>query len=72
VKHDPLRGTATVEWHLSDLRLGGGQYFVHVFLAKPNGEHIVIEREAARFVVVDEDTQSGIAWTKTTERQIKG
>lgn len=72
VRHDPLRGSATVEWHLSDLRLGGGQYFVHVFLAKPNGEHIVIEREAARFVVVDEDTQSGIAWTKTTERQVKG
>ncbi|QCR43888.1 ABC transporter ATP-binding protein [Curtobacterium sp. SGAir0471] len=72
VRHDPLRGTATVEWHLTDLRLGGGQYFVHVFLAKPNGEHIVIEREAARFVVVDEDTQSGIAWTRTTERQVKG
>ena len=72
VRHDPLRGTATVEWHLSDLRLGGGQYFVHVFLAKTNGEHIVMEREAARFVVVDEDTQSGIAWTKTTERQVKG
>ncbi|MBF4584238.1 ABC transporter ATP-binding protein [Curtobacterium sp. VKM Ac-2865] len=71
-RHDPLRGTATVEWHLRDLRLGGGQYFVHVFLAKPTGEHIVIEREAARFVVVDEDTQSGIAWTATTERQIKG
>ena len=72
VRHDPLRGTATVEWHLSDLRLGGGQYFVHVFLAKTNGEHIVMEREAARFVVVDEDTQSGIAWTRTTERQVKG
>jgi ABC-2 type transport system ATP-binding protein len=71
-RHDPLRGTATVEWHLRDLRLGGGQYFVHVFLAKPTGEHIVIEREAARFLVVDEDTQSGIAWTATTERQIKG
>ncbi|UBQ01482.1 ABC transporter ATP-binding protein [Curtobacterium sp. TXMA1] len=68
--HAPLRGTATVEWRLEDLRLGGGQYFVHVFLAKPNGEHIVIQREAARFVVQDEDTQSGIAWTRSTERQI--
>jgi ABC-2 type transport system ATP-binding protein len=70
-RHDPLDGTATVEWRLEDLRLGGGQYFVHVFLAKPNGEHIVIQREAARFVVADEDTQSGIAWTKTTERQVR-
>ncbi|MGN8049775.1 ABC transporter ATP-binding protein [Curtobacterium sp. 22159] len=72
VTHDPLNGRATVEWRLSDLRLGGGSYFVHVFLAKPNGEHIVIEREAVRFTVVDEDTQSGIAWTRSTEREVKG
>jgi ABC-2 type transport system ATP-binding protein len=71
-KHDPLNGTATVEWRLTDLRLGGGAYFVHVFLAKSTGEHIVIQREAARFTVVDEDRQSGIAWTRSTERQVKG
>ena len=64
--HTPLRGSATVEWRLEDLRLGGGQYFVHVFLAKPNGEHIVIQREAARFVVHDEDKSSGIVWARGT------
>ncbi|QKS20354.1 ABC transporter ATP-binding protein [Curtobacterium sp. Csp1] len=62
--HTPLDGTATIEWRLSDLRLGGGQYFVHVFLAKANGEHIVIEREAATFKVADEDTSTGIVWAK--------
>ncbi|PZE94229.1 Wzt carbohydrate-binding domain-containing protein, partial [Curtobacterium sp. MCBD17_008] len=68
--YPPMDGSATVEWRLKDLRLGGGQYFVHVFLAKTNGEHIVIQREAASFRVVDEDTQSGIAWTRATMRSL--
>ncbi|MCY1692888.1 ABC transporter ATP-binding protein [Curtobacterium sp. SL109] len=68
--YPPLQGSASVEWRLSDLRLGGGSYFVHVFLAKPTGEHIVIEREAARFTVIDEDRQSGIARIKATMRRL--
>jgi ABC-2 type transport system ATP-binding protein len=65
-----MHGSATAEWRLKDLRLGGGLYFVHVFLAETNGDHIVIQREAASFRVADEDTQSGIAWTATTMRQL--
>jgi len=70
--HAPLNGSATIEWHLSDLRLGGGQYFVHVFLAKPSGEHIVIEREAAHFRVVDDDSSSGVIWASATSRSYDG
>jgi ABC-2 type transport system ATP-binding protein len=58
--HRPLHGQATVEYVLPNVQFGGGPYFVHVFLAKETGEHIVIEREAARFVVSEDDTQSGV------------
>jgi ABC-2 type transport system ATP-binding protein len=60
VRHRPLHGRATVEYTLPNVQFGGGSYFVHAFLAKESGEHIVIEREAARFVVADDDTQSGV------------
>jgi len=70
LQHAPLVGSATVEYRLPDVRFGGGPYFVHAFFAKANGEHIAIEREAARFVVADDDTQSGTTRVATVAREI--
>ena len=72
VTHRPLHGTATVEYVLPDVPFGGGPYFVHVFLAKESGEHIVIQREAARFVVADDDTQTGVARVAGALHEVDG
>ncbi len=68
--HDPLRGTAAVEYRLTDVRLGGGPYFVHSFLAQPSGAHIAIQRQAARFVVADDDEASGVIRIKAAARAL--
>jgi ABC-2 type transport system ATP-binding protein len=70
LEHAPLHGRATVEYRLPNVQFGGGPYFVHAFFAKQNGEHIAIEREAARFVVADDDTQSGISRVAGVAREV--
>jgi ABC-2 type transport system ATP-binding protein len=68
--HSPLHGTTTVEYRLNDLQFGGGPYFVHCFLAKKTGEHIAILREAARFVMADDDRHAGMTRVETAGREI--
>ncbi|TDT66066.1 ABC transporter ATP-binding protein [Frigoribacterium sp. PhB116] len=68
--HSPLHGTTTVEYRLNDLQFGGGPYFVHCFLAKKTGEHIAILREAARFVMVDDDRHAGMTRVETAGREL--
>jgi ABC-2 type transport system ATP-binding protein len=70
VKHEPLHGRVTVEYRLADLQFGGGAYYIHCFLAKKSGEHIAILREAARFVMSDDDRHAGMARVATTAREI--
>jgi len=69
-KHSPLDGSATVEYRLENVQFGGGQYFLHAFFAKKTGEHIAILRDAARFTVADDDSQSGVARVSTVAREI--
>ncbi|WP_083527658.1 ABC transporter ATP-binding protein [Curtobacterium ammoniigenes] len=72
ITHSPLHGRATIEYTLPNVQFGGGPYFVHVFLAKATGEHIAIQREAARFVVADDDTQTGVARVAGALHEIDG
>jgi ABC-2 type transport system ATP-binding protein len=68
--HAPLRGTAAVEYRLSDVQLGGGPYFVHSFFAQPNGAHIAIQRQAARFVMADDERASGVIRISASARPV--
>ena len=68
--HAPMHGTASVEYRLDDVQFGGGAYFIHSFFAKPGGEHIAIERQAARFVMADDPTSAGTVRVSTTVREI--
>ncbi|MBD8584941.1 ABC transporter ATP-binding protein [Frigoribacterium sp. CFBP 8766] len=69
--HSPLHGTTTVEYRLDDLQFGGGPYFIHCFLAKKTGEHIAILREAARFVMADDDRHGGMTRVATAGRELR-
>ncbi|WP_150306937.1 ABC transporter ATP-binding protein [Planctomonas psychrotolerans] len=68
--HAPMRGSASVEYRLENVQFGGGAYFIHSFFAKPGGEHIAIERQAARFVMADDPTSAGTVRVSTTVREI--
>jgi ABC-2 type transport system ATP-binding protein len=68
----PLHGRATVEFSMPNVQFGGGPYFVHVFLAKPSGEHIAIQREAVRFVVADDESQEGVNRLAGGIREVAG
>lgn len=71
LRHAPLDGRATVEYRLEDIPFGAGQYFVHSFFARPDGGHIAIQRQAARFVMVDDDRASGVVRLPATAREIE-
>ncbi|WIE53561.1 ABC transporter ATP-binding protein [Curtobacterium sp. MCBD17_003] len=68
--HQPLHGRTIVEYRLRDIQFGGGPYFIHCFLAKKTGEHIAILREAARFVMADDDRHAGMTRVSTVAREI--
>jgi len=68
--HSPLEGTASVEYRLEDIPFGAGQYFVHSFFANPDGSHIAIQRQAARFVMADDDRASGVVRIASSAREI--
>lgn len=70
LEHEPLRGTAAVEYRLENIQFGGGPYFVHSFMAEPNGAHIAIQRQAARFVMADDDHASGVVRVDATVRAL--
>jgi ABC-2 type transport system ATP-binding protein len=68
---DPLKGETTIEFHLEDLRFGGGPYFIHSFIQRPDREHIHILRDSARFVMSDDDRRhEGMHRVTTSIRQI--
>jgi len=68
--HSPLDGTASVEYRLEDVPFGAGPYFVHSFFANPDGSHIAIQRQAARFVMVDDNRASGVVRVSSSAREI--
>lgn len=68
--HQPLHGSTVVEYRLDDLQFGGGPYFIHCFLASKTGQHIAILREAARFVMVDDDRHAGMTRVATAGREL--
>ncbi|KQQ28043.1 ABC transporter ATP-binding protein [Frondihabitans sp. Leaf304] len=72
ITHAPLHGTATVEYRLDDIQFGGGAFFLHAYFAEPNGLHIAIKREAARFVMADDPTGEGTVRVAASMRQIAG
>lgn len=72
VVHPPMVTETTVEYRIEDIHFGGGAFFLHAFFAKPDGEHIAIQRQAARFVMVYDTTGSGLVRQHATLRQIAG
>ena len=68
--HEPLDGTASVEYRLRDVSFGAGQFFVHAFFAEPDGSHIAIRRQAARFVMSDDDRGSGVVRVDAVAREM--
>ncbi|AMM21702.1 ABC transporter [Frondihabitans sp. PAMC 28766] len=70
--HPPMVGEATVEYRIEDIHFGGGAFFLHAFFAKPTGEHIAIERQAARFVMTNDLEGSGTVRQHSTLRQTAG
>jgi len=66
----PLEGTTTVEYRLQDLRFGPGPYFIHCFIARATGEHIAIQRDAARFVMADDPKHLGMHRIETSAREL--
>lgn len=70
LRHAPLEGRASVEYRLENIQFGSGQYFVHSFFAQPNGSHIAIQRQAARFVMADDERASGVVRIPATAREI--
>jgi len=70
VVHPPLEGTATVEYRLEDIPFGAGQFFVHSFFANPDGSHIAIQRQAARFVMADDERAAGVVRIAGSVREI--
>jgi len=68
--HAPMDRTASVEYRLEDVQFGAGPYFVHTYFYKPSGEHIAILREAARFVMADDDYSTGTLRVKASAREL--
>ncbi|MFJ2354422.1 ABC transporter ATP-binding protein [Frigoribacterium sp. NPDC087798] len=71
LRHAPLDGTASVEYRLDDIQFGGGPYFVHSFLAAADGSHIAIQRQAARFVMADDEYAAGVVRIPATVRELE-
>jgi ABC-2 type transport system ATP-binding protein len=55
----PLDGPTVVAFRIPDVRFGSGPYFVHAFLADGRGEHLAIARDAARFLMEDDERSVG-------------